>query len=438
MTSHGDAVELGAGPPAVLVDRPVAPGLEVLLGVPLGGVCLVEGVGEAGAVHRFLLDPVHRLRLRDARGFQDRRADVGAVGELRPAAARVGDPAGPGQDHAVAGAAQVRADLLAPLERGVPGPRPRGRVVRRVGVGPPRVQPAVLAEQGQLLIGGQDDAAGQRHLVERAGDGAFQAGPVVAEDVEDQRVIGLAHLRHGVQQPPGVVVGVLLVAGVDLHLPGVQLLLVLRQRVPGGEDIRAGRQHRVRRDHAELLLPLEGLLPQLVPALVELAPVLLAPLDRDMVRRVRAAGGVVHEPWLGRVLRADRVQPPDRLAGHGIGQVELLAVLPLGDADDRVVLRDQRVKLPGLGAQEPPEMVKSPAHRPAVVRARRALHVVGGQVPLAEPAGGIAVLLQHPGERRAGLRHCRRVAGERPRQLADRAEPHRVVVMPGQHRRPRR
>ena len=65
-------------PPAVLVHAAAAEHLEVLRGVPLGGLRVVERVEEAGAVHRLLLDPVDRLRLRDAGRLEDGRADVDA------------------------------------------------------------------------------------------------------------------------------------------------------------------------------------------------------------------------------------------------------------------------------------------------------------------------------------------------------------------------
>ena len=58
-------------------------------------------------------------------------------------------------DHAVARAAEVGGNLLAPLERSVPGPRPGGRVVRRVGVGAPGVEATVLLDQRELLLGGE-------------------------------------------------------------------------------------------------------------------------------------------------------------------------------------------------------------------------------------------------------------------------------------------
>ena len=75
-----------------------------------------------------------------------------------------------------------------------------------------------------------------------------------------------------------VAVGVLRKPGVDLHLAGVEQLEVLGHVVPGRERLVAWRQLGVRRDDAERLLPSERLLPEPVPALVELALVLVGPL----------------------------------------------------------------------------------------------------------------------------------------------------------------
>ena len=319
-----DPVELAGGPPAVLVDRPVADDLEVLHGVALRCVRVLEGVEEARALHRLLRGPVHDLGLGDAGRFEDRRPDVDRVRELGAQPAGVLDPLRPGDDHAVARAAEVGGALLAPLERRVAGPRPGGRVVRRGRVGAPGVEPAVLVDQRELLLGGEGDPVLHRQLVEGAGQRSLQARAVVPEDVDDERVVELAHLLDRVEQAADVPVGVLLEAGVDLHLPRVQLLLAVGERVPGGERVRSRRQHRVRRDHAQRLLPFEGLLAEHIPALVELAAVLLAPLDRDLVRRVRAPGRVVDEPRLLLVLGAHLVQPAHRL----IGQVVRPVVLP--------------------------------------------------------------------------------------------------------------
>ena len=192
----GDPVELAGGPPAVLVDRPVTDDLEVLDGVTLRCVRVLEAVEEARPFHRLLRGPVHDLGLRDTGRFEDRRPDVDAVRELGAQPTGVLDPFRPGDHHAVARAAEVGGNLLAPLEGRVPRPRPGGRVVRRVRVGAPRVEPAVVLDQRELLLGGECDPVLHRQLVERAGDRALQARAVVAEDVDHERVLELPHLRR--------------------------------------------------------------------------------------------------------------------------------------------------------------------------------------------------------------------------------------------------
>ena len=132
----------------------------------------------------------------------------------------------------VAGAAEVRADLLAPLERRVAGPRPGRRVVRVHDRAAPGVDAAVALGELELHLVGQRDAVLHGQLVERAGDRALHAGAVVAPDPEDQRVVELAQLLDGVDHAADVVVGVLGEAGVHLHLAGVEGLQVARARRP--------------------------------------------------------------------------------------------------------------------------------------------------------------------------------------------------------------
>jgi hypothetical protein len=187
-----------------------------------------------------------------------------------------------------------------------------------------------------------------RHLVERAGDRALHAGAVVTPDPDDQRVVQLAQLVDRVDDPADVVVGVLREPGVDLHLTGVVGLEFARDLIPGGERLVSRRQLRVRRDHAQFLLPGEGLLAKTVPSLVELALVLIRPFAGHMVRGVAAPSGEIDEERLAGVLRPDPVQPPDGLVGHGIGQVvRVLGVVEaFRGADDLLVLGQARIPLP--------------------------------------------------------------------------------------------
>ena len=142
------------------------------------------------------------------------------------------DAARPGDDHRVRVAAQVAGHLLAPLERGVVGVRPRGGEVRGGVEAAQLLDAAVLLDDLQLLVGVEHDAVEEGRLVERAGERALHAGAVVAPDVDDQRVVEVAHLLDRVEQAADVPVGVLREAGEDLHLAGVELLLRRRSANP--------------------------------------------------------------------------------------------------------------------------------------------------------------------------------------------------------------
>ncbi len=152
------------------------------------------------------------------------------------------------------------------------------------------------------------------------------------------------------------------------------------------------------------------------------------------MRCVRAAGRVVDEPRLFLVLGAHLVQPARRLVGEVVRPVVLLAVLALRNAEGRVVLRDHRVVLARLAAEDAPEVVEPPGVRPAVERPGRSLNVIRGQVPLSESGGRVAVALKRSDEGSAVLGHACRIAGERPRELADRPEANCVVVATRQQR----
>ena len=70
------------------------------------------------------------------------------------------------------------------------------------------------------------------HLVEQPVHAAFGARAVVADDVEDQRVVELAGRLDGLDQPADLGVGVLAEAGEHLHLAGEELLLIRRSAWP--------------------------------------------------------------------------------------------------------------------------------------------------------------------------------------------------------------
>ena len=340
---------------------------------------------------------------RDARDLENGRADIDRVREMRANLARLAHLLRPVDDHRVACAAEMRRDLLAPLERAVACPCPGSGVVRCQQLAAPHREAAPLQQELELLLGGQRDAVQRRELVEGAAQRPLHAGSVVAPDPDDERVLEIAHLLDRVEDAADVPVGVLAVAREHLHLACVQAPVVLVERVPGGHRVGSRRELRLRRDHAELLLPLEGLVAVSVVAHVELSGVLVGPLLRHVMRCVAAAGREVGEPRLLGILRVNPVQPLDRLVGHVVRQVVRLLALAFRDADGRVVDRDHGIPLARLAAEEAPEVVEPPGVRPPVERAARPLLVVRRQVPLAEDRGRIAVLLQDLRERSAIL-----------------------------------
>ena len=232
--------------------------------------------------------------------------------------------------------------------------------MRRCMVATQSFDAAVLLDQLQLVLSVEIDTVEEGHLVERAGDGPLHAGAVVAPDIEDKRVVEVTHLPYGVEQSTNVPIGVLLEACVDLHLPDIELLLGIVERIPGREEIRSLGENRILWDNTKLLLTLECLLTVCVPATIERTLVLVGPLLRDMVRRVSAASGVIHKPRLLRILCAYGVQPFDGLVSNIIREVVLFAVLAFGHTERRVILCDDRVVLSRGSAQEAPIVIEAP------------------------------------------------------------------------------
>ena len=258
---------------------------------------------------------------------------------------------------------------------------------------------------------------------------------VVAGDVDEQGVIQLADVLQRLLESPDLVIGVLQEAGEHLGLACEETPLFCRQRVPRLDVLWPVAQPGVRRDHAQLLLALERFISYLVPALVELALVLVGPRLRHMVRRMDRPGGVVDEERLVRRHRLLGFHPVDGLVGHVDGEV---VVLHLGRIDlDRAVV-DERIPLVGLPADESVELVEPLVEGPAIKRTRHTGLPRGGFVPLAEGAGAVAVQPQHFRQGRHAVRHLPGVAGKGRRALHDRAGISGVVVPAGLERVARR
>ena len=201
---------------------------------------------------------------------------------------------GPAHHQRIARAAEVGSDLLGPHEGRVAGHRPAGRHVREGFGAAPFVD--VLQHVGHRLR----DAVEIGHLVEHADHAALGARAVVADDVDEQRVVQLAQILDRLHEPADLVVGVLGECGEYFHLPREEPLLVGGERVPILDVLRLGRELGVLRERCPAFSAARRFLAVLVPAAVELALVLLDPLLRHVVRRMRRAGGEVHEERLVR------------------------------------------------------------------------------------------------------------------------------------------
>ncbi len=201
-----------------------------------------------------------------------------------------------------------------------------------------------------------------------------------------------------------------------------------------GISLRPLGQLGLRRDHAQLLLAREALLAQRVPALVELPLVLVRPLDRHVVRRVRGARGEVGEERLVRHQRLLLADPGDRAVRHVLGEVVALLRRAVRLHGHRAVV-DRRRVLVRLAADEAVEVLEAAAAAgPSVERAQRARLPDRHLVALAELRRRVAVQLERLGQRGGRVRPDRVVAGRRRGDLGDPAHPDRVVIATGQHR----
>ena len=164
-------------------------------------------------------------------------------------------------------------------------------------------------------------------------------------------------------------------------------------------------------DPALVLGPLEHTLAVGVPAVVELAPVLVDVLLGRVVGAVDRAAGPVHEEGPVRGQRLVLVQPADGVVRQVLVQVVAL-VRGLRRQHERRVPDQVRLELRGLPGQEPVEVLEPRVRRPVLERARRAGLDGRRVVPLAPRSGGVAVVLQHFRPERAALGYPPRNASQ--------------------------
>src|SRR5262249_10414246 len=150
----------------------------------------------------------------------------------------------------------------------------------------PLIQAAVSFDRLQLLVSRERNSVQSRQFVKCPALRPFHARPVITIDINDQRIVAEAHVLNRLHDASDSVVCVFLITGIHLHLMRIQFLYVRRYAVPGWERWIAGRKFGGGWNHTELLLPRKRLLAQLVPALIKLALVFVAPFLRNLVWRV--------------------------------------------------------------------------------------------------------------------------------------------------------
>ena len=344
------------------------------------------------------------------------------------------DTLGPGHRHRLARAAEVGALQLGALVRRAARPGPAG-VVHVVGLRAAQcVQAAQLFERLQVLSNGGRDAV----LCQLLADGAVQAfrgRPVVAPDVEDQRVVQPSLARDLVDDLAGIGVRMFGEAGEDLHQPALERLLGVRDRVPRGHRRRPRRELGVLRNPALGLGAGEGAFAISVPSVVELALVLVGPLLHHLVRAVRCARRPVHEEGLVRRVGLLLAQPVDRILGNVLAEVVAL----LRVHHHRAGVACQRgLVLRRLTRQEAIEVLEPIARGPVLERPLAGDLFFRRVVPLAPGAGVVAVVLQHFGHSGGRLGNDSAEAVEVVGDGRDLAVADEGVVAPGEQRGARR
>src|SRR5512132_1034365 len=106
-----------AGHPAIVIDAAITKHLEILSGVCLLGLRIIEGMNHRGSIKRPLHCPVHALGERQAGGLQYSRRNIRDMSKLGADFSLGFNPRRPMYNYAVRSSAVVRCDLFGPLER---------------------------------------------------------------------------------------------------------------------------------------------------------------------------------------------------------------------------------------------------------------------------------------------------------------------------------
>src|SRR5437660_5533166 len=256
----------------------------------------------------------------------------------------------------------------------------------------PFIESAVGFDRFHLLFACERNAVQGCHFVERPILRPFHARAVVTEDVNNESVVGEAHLRNGLDNAAHSVIGVFLVTGINFHLTRIHFLHFRRDARPRGERRITRSKFAVGWNNTELLLSCEGFFAQFVPALIELALVFVAPFLRDLVWRMCCTRREIEKERFARRLRFLIADPRNRMVCHRVIKIE---VLLLRDANDLIILNENRIELTGFSAEKSPEIVEAECVRPSIKRTRSPLLRIRCKMPLADRRSVVTVGLKN-------------------------------------------
>mmetsp|Transcript_87867 Transcript_87867/g.155791 ORF Transcript_87867/g.155791 Transcript_87867/m.155791 type:complete len:334 (+) Transcript_87867:1229-2230(+) len=200
----------------------------------------------------------------------------------------------PGDHHGSAGATEVCADKLRALEWCVHSPGPASMIHIVHVFASQCLQASVLIQSSNLLVNSCRQHVVRNQLTDSALK-SFGRSSVVCKDVDDKCVVLNALIFQLVQDLPMLRIGMFQESSVDFHqtqLEGFVLFCNFRPLVHC-----VGNWRKLCRcwDPSHCFLLLEGDIPHLLPAHVELTLVLVRPLGEDVVWAMRSTWSKVDE-----------------------------------------------------------------------------------------------------------------------------------------------
>ena len=129
-------------------------------------------------------------------------------------------------------------------------------------------------------------------------NGSFSRRTVVACDVHEQGVVGLAHFFNGIEHAANLCIGVRHETCKDFHKSRGDRLVAVRVFLPRWHFIRPRCECGSFGNHTKSQLTFVNLTTQCIPALVELALELVNPFGRHMMRAMHRTCGDISKKWL--------------------------------------------------------------------------------------------------------------------------------------------